>query len=146
MPSFNRVILAGVITKDVELKFTKGNPPTAVTEVDIAINEKVKKNGEWQDDVTYVGITIWGKNAENVEKYLGKGSSILVEGKLRLDRWPDKETGKQMQKLKVVAETVNFLDGKRKDQQESAPRQETKQQTSQTTSQSSKVDEDSLPF
>ena len=85
MASFNKVIIAGNLARDVEVRFTGGG--TAVTEVGLAINDRVKKNGEWTDETTFVDVTLWGRTAEVAGEYLSKGSNILVEGRLRLDQW-----------------------------------------------------------
>ena len=122
MASFNRVILVGNITRDVDVKFTQGG--TAVCELDLAVNEREKKNNEWVDSVTYVnGVTLWGRMAEVAGEYLSKGSPILIEGRLKLDQWDDKD-GRKRSKLKVVAEKMQMLgsskgDGPRRTNDES---------------------------
>jgi len=112
MASYNRVILVGNLTRDVELRYIQSG--TAVTDVGLAVNEKVKKGEEWVDEVTFVDITLWGRTAENVSQYCSKGSSLLVEGRLRLEQWQDKDGGKRS-KLKVVGDKVQFLGSKRED-------------------------------
>jgi single-strand DNA-binding protein len=112
MASFNQVILMGNLTRDPEVRYTpKG---TAVGELGLAVNRRVSDgSGNWTDEVTFVDITVWGTNAENAQKYLTKGRGILVEGRLQVDTWDDKETQKKRSKLKVIAELLQFLpDGK----------------------------------
>jgi single-strand DNA-binding protein len=116
MASLNKVLLMGNLTRDPELRHTpKG---TAVADLSIAVNDRMPDgNGGWKDKVTFVDFTAWGSTAENAHKYLAKGRPILVEGRLELDTWDDKETGKKRSKLKVVAESVQFLpSGKPKEQ------------------------------
>lgn len=86
MASFNRVILLGNLTRDVELKHTQGG--TAVTEVGLAVNDRRKDQaGKIIEETTFVDVTLWGRTAEIAAEYLGKGSPILVEGRLKLDTW-----------------------------------------------------------
>ena len=107
MASFNRVILVGNLTRDVELKYTQGG--TAVTEVTLAVNDRRKnQSGEWVEETTFVDVTLWARTAEVASEYLGKGSPMLIEGRLRRDRWDDKETGK----LAVTGERMQMLGGR----------------------------------
>jgi single-strand DNA-binding protein len=108
MASFNRVILVGNLTRDVELRYTQGG--TAVTEAGIAVNDRVKRNNEWVDETTFVDVTLWGRTAEVASEYLSKGSSILIEGRLKLDSW--EQEGQKRSKLRVVADRMQMLGGK----------------------------------
>lgn len=108
MASFNRVILVGNITRDIELKYTKTG--TAVTELGMAVNDRVKRNNEWVDETTYVDVTLWGRTAEVASEYLSKGSSILIEGRLKLDTW--ETDGQKRSKMRVVADRMQMLGGK----------------------------------
>jgi len=108
--SFNQVTLVGNLTRDIELRRTTGG--TAVTDIALAINDRVKRDGEWVEQTTYVDITLWGRTAEVADEYLGKGSSALISGRLQMDKWEDRETGKERQKLKVVADRLQLLGGK----------------------------------
>ena len=93
MASFNKVILMGNLTRDVELRYTPSG--TAVTEIGLAVNDRRKDaNGQWVDETTFVDITLWGRTAEVCNEYLGKGSGVLIEGRLKLDQWDDKQTGR----------------------------------------------------
>jgi single-strand DNA-binding protein len=106
MASFNRVVLVGNLTRDVELKYLQSG--MAVAEVGLAVNDRRKTaSGEWVDDPVFVDITFWGRTAEIASEYLGKGSSVLVEGKLKYDSW-EKE-GKKFSKLRVVGERMQML-------------------------------------
>jgi single-strand DNA-binding protein len=108
MASFNRVVLVGNLTRDIELKYTPNGSPVA--DMGLAINSAwTDKEGNKKEEVCFVDVAIWGSQAENCSKYLSKGKSALVEGRLKLDQWDDKETGQKRSKLKVTAERVVFL-------------------------------------
>jgi single-strand DNA-binding protein len=110
MASFNKVILVGNLTRDPELRYTpKG---MAIAKFGLAIN-RVWKNeaGESKEEVTFVDIDSFGRQAETIAKYLKKGSPFLVEGRLRLDQWDDKQTGQKRSRLGVVLEGFQFLGG-----------------------------------
>lgn len=110
MASFNKVILVGNLTRDVDLRFTpKG---TAVAKIGMAVN-RVWRNeaGEQKEEVTFIDIDAFGKQAETIAQYMKKGSPLLVEGRLRLDQWDDKQTGQKKTKLGVVLEGFQFLGG-----------------------------------
>ncbi|MBC8001364.1 MAG: single-stranded DNA-binding protein [Opitutaceae bacterium] len=108
MASFNKVILVGNLTRDPELRYTpKG---TAVAKIGLAVNRTWRNEaGETKEEVTFVDVDVFGRTAENVGQYLRKGSPVLVEGRLRLDTWEDKQTNQKRSKLGVVAEIVQFL-------------------------------------
>lgn len=108
MASFNKVILMGNLTRDPELRYTpKG---MAVAKIGLAVNRQWRsESGEQKEEVTFVDVDVWGRTAENVGQYMRKGSPILIEGRLRLDQWDDKQTGQKRSKLGVTAETVQFL-------------------------------------
>ena len=108
MASFNKVILVGNLTRDPELRYTpKG---MAIAKVGLAVNRNwTSESGEKKEEVTFVDVDIFGRTAENVAQYMKKGRPILIEGRLRLDQWDDKQTGQKRSKLGVVAETVQFL-------------------------------------
>lgn len=105
MASYNRVVLVGNLTRDVELRYTPSG--TAVTDIAIAVNERVKKNDQWVDEVHYFDITLWGRTAEVAGEYLSKGSSVLIEGRLKLDRW--EQDGQKRSKIKIVGERMQML-------------------------------------
>lgn len=110
MASFNRVILVGNLTRDPELRYIPSG--TAVTEIGLAVNDRRKgANGEWIEETTFVDVTLWGRQAEVATEYLRKGSSVLIEGRLKLDSWQDKE-GQKRSKLKVVGDQMRMLGGK----------------------------------
>ena len=108
MASFNRVVLVGNLTKDIELRHTKNN--TAVTDISIAVNERVKKNEQWVDEAHFFDITLWGRLAEIAAEYLSKGSSVLIEGRLKHDRW--EQDGQKRSKVGIVGEKMQMLGSK----------------------------------
>jgi single-strand DNA-binding protein len=112
MASFNRVILVGNLTRDPELRYTpKG---TAVAQLGVAVNRQWKsETGEAKEEVTFVDVEAFGRQAEVIGQYLKKGRPILVEGRLKLDTWDDKQTNQKRSKLKVVLEAFQFLDAGR---------------------------------
>lgn len=108
MASYNRVVLVGNLTRDVELKYLQSG--TAVTEIGLAVNERYKNNaGEWVDAPVFVDVTLWGRTAEVAAEYLCKGAPVLIEGRLKLDQWEDRETGSKRSKLRVVGEKLQML-------------------------------------
>lgn len=113
MASFNKVIIAGNLTRDPEVKYTTGG--TATAEVGLAVNRKWKdqKSGENKEEVTFVDVTLWGRQAEIAGEYLTKGKAVLIEGRLQLDQWEDKQSGQKRSKLKVVGENLQMLGGPR---------------------------------
>jgi single-strand DNA-binding protein len=109
MASFNKVILMGNLTRDPQVRYTPGG--TAVTEVGLAVNRTWfdKATNQRRDETTFVDVTFWGRQAEIVGEYLTKGSGVLIEGRLHLDQWDDKESGQKRSRLKVIAENMTML-------------------------------------
>ena len=98
----------GNLTRDPEIKYTpKG---TAIANFGIAINRVfTPEGGEKREEVTFIDLEAWGRTAEVIGEYFKKGKPIYVEGRLKLDSWDDKTTGKKMSKLRVVVESFEFL-------------------------------------
>lgn len=109
MTAMNKVFLMGNLTRDLELrKTTNGHP---FVSMGLAISEKYRtREGNSAERVCFVDITVWGRQAENCAKYLSKGSSAMIEGRLELNEWQD-DQGQKHNKLKVVANNVQFLNG-----------------------------------
>ncbi len=106
MASFNQVTLVGNFTREVDLKFTQTE--TAVADVGLAINQRRKnQSGEWVEDTVFVDVTLWGKTAETAAQHLGKGSLVLIAGRLKLDTW--EQDGQKRSKLRVVGERMQML-------------------------------------
>lgn len=112
MASFNKVILMGNLTRDVELRHVGSG--TAVAELGVATTRTWydKNAGEKKEETTFVDVTLWGRTAEVAAEYLSKGSKVLIEGRLQLDQWEDKETGKKRSKLRVVGESMTMVGSK----------------------------------
>lgn len=112
MASFNRVILMGNLTRDPEVRYTASQ--TAVTDLGLAVNRTWydKNTNQKREEVTFVDVTLWGKQAELAGEYLSKGRSVLIEGRLKLDQWDDKNTGQKRSKLSVVCENMTFVGGR----------------------------------
>ncbi|MEM8866301.1 MAG: single-stranded DNA-binding protein [Planctomycetota bacterium] len=108
MASYNRVILVGNLTRDPELKYIPSG--TAVSEIGLAVNDRVKKGDQWVDETTFVDVTLWARTAEVANEYLSKGSSVLIEGRLKLDTW--EKDGQKRSKLRVVADKMQMLGGR----------------------------------
>lgn len=108
MPSLNKVMLMGNLTRDPELRVTpKG---TAICQFGLAINRKFKSgDGEDREEVLFVDVEAWEKRAETIAKYCTKGAPLYVEGRLRLDQWEDKNTQEKRSRMKVVLESFQFL-------------------------------------
>src|SRR3972149_5733016 len=105
MASFNRVILVGNLTRDPELRYIPSG--TAVSDIGLAVNDRVKKGDQWVDEATFVDVTLWARDAEIANEYLSKGSPVLIEGRLKLDRW--EKGGQKHSKLKVVATHLRLV-------------------------------------
>ena len=108
MASFNKVMIMGNVTRDIELRATpKG---TSVADIGLACNRvRMGENGQKIEEVTFVDVTLWGRQAEIAAQYLAKGKPVFIEGRLQMDTWTDKESGKQRSKLKVVGEGMQLL-------------------------------------
>lgn len=112
MGSFNKVILMGNLTRDPQVRYTPGG--TAVADIGLAVNRTWfdKQSNSKRDETTFVDITLWGRQAEIAGEYLSKGRSVLIEGRLHLDTWDDKESGQKRSKLKVVCENMTMVGGR----------------------------------
>ncbi len=114
MSSYNKVILLGNLTRDPELRYTpKGQ---AVAKLGLAVNRRyTTESGEARDEVTFVDVDAWGKQAEVIAQYCKKGRPLFIEGRLKLDQWDDKTTGKKMSRLGVVLENFQFVGDNRQE-------------------------------
>lgn len=108
MANLNRVLLIGNLTRDPEIRYTpKG---TAVSDIAIAVNRVYSgEDGEKKEEVTFVDVTLWGRQAEVAQQYLKKGRQVFIEGRLQLDTWDDKQSGQKRSRLRVVAENMQML-------------------------------------
>lgn len=120
--SYNKVVLVGNLTRDIELRYTgKG---AAIGKISLALNRKWKDkdSGESRDEVTFVEVDSFGRQAETLAQYLKKGSKIMIEGRLKLDTWEDKQTQQKRSKLGVMLESFTFLEGRQDGGGDSEPR------------------------
>ena len=110
MASYNRVILVGNVTRDPELRYIASG--TAVCDLGLAVNDRKKTaSGEWVEETTFIDVTLWARTAEVAGEYLSKGSSVLVEGRLKYDTWETPD-GQKRSKLRVVGEKMQMLGGR----------------------------------
>ena len=107
---FNKIILVGNLTRDIELRYAQSG--TAIANTAIATSRKFTQNGEKKEEVCFVDITFFGRSGEVANQYLRKGSKILVEGRLNFEQWVDKQSGQKRSKHSVIAETMQMLDSK----------------------------------
>lgn len=149
MANFNKVILAGNLTRDPELRYTpKG---TAIARLGVAINRTwTSESGEKKEETTFVDVDAFGKQAEVIAQYFRKGRPILIEGRLRYDTWDDKQSGQKRSKLSVVLESFSFLDsGPRAAEGGAAPPATSRQAAPAAAAAESEPpppDEDDVPF
>jgi single-strand DNA-binding protein len=106
MTSFNKVILMGNLTRDPEVRYTPNG--IAVASFAIAVNRKYKQGDETKEEVSYIDIVVFGKQAESCGQYINKGDSVLIDGRLQQRRW-ETEEGQKRSKVEVVAQSVNFM-------------------------------------
>ncbi len=110
MPSYNKVLLMGNLTRDIELRHTSANTPVA--NIGLAVNRRFKgQDGQQRDETTFVDCEAWGRTAEVMSQYLSRGRPVFIEGRLRLDQWQDQQ-GNNRSKLKVVVENFQFIDSR----------------------------------
>ena len=106
---FNKIILVGNLTRDIELRYSQSG--SAIAKTAIATSRKFTSNGEKKEEVCFVDITFFGRSGEIANQYLRKGSKILVEGRLNFEQWVD-QNGQKRSKHSVIAETMQMLDSK----------------------------------
>ena len=109
--SYNRVILLGNITREIDIRYV-GDGNRAVTDIGLAVNDRRKNQaGDWIEETTFVDVTLWGQSAEVAAEYLGKGSPVLIEGRLQLQTW--ESDGQKRSRLKVIGERLQMLGSKK---------------------------------
>lgn len=150
MANMNRVFLAGNLTRDPEIRYTQAGK--AIADLNLAINRRYKtSSGELKEDTCFVNIVAWERQAELAGEYLRKGSSVLVEGYLRLDQW--EANGEKRSRLRVVADRIQFLDRLKKAEVGDAPETSSPREQSTPAAETDvqspaeeKSDADNLPF
>jgi len=117
---YNRIVLVGNLTRDIELKNTQAG--MAIANTAIATSRKFTSNGEKKEEVCFVDITFFGRSAEVANQYLHKGSKILVDGRLKLDQWTD-QNGQKRSKHSIIVESMQMLDSRSGNQQQAQTQQ-----------------------
>ena len=144
---YNKVVLVGNLTRDIELRYSQSGMGIANTA--IATSRKFTSNGEKKEEVCFVDITFFAKSAEVANQYLRKGSKILVEGRLNFDQWTD-QNGQKRSKHSVVVETMQMLDSKgdnsQQQQQQRGNNSPVEYQQVPQQPQALDIDSDSIPF
>jgi single-strand DNA-binding protein len=116
--SINKVLLSGRLTRDPELRYTPSG--VAVMTFSLALNRRYKdQSGEWKDEVSFVNVVAWQRQAELASEYLKKGSAVFVEGRLQSRSWETSE-GQKRSILEVRAERLQFLDRLKREDEELA--------------------------
>jgi len=114
--SLNKVFLMGNLTRNPELRTVPGNN-ASVCEFGIAINRRFIQNGQEKDETCFLDIVVWGKQAESCSRFLQKGSSVFIEGRLTYETWTERDSQKKRSRIRVTAERVQFLtSGQRRDE------------------------------
>ncbi len=147
MSNFNKVYLMGNLTRDPELRYTPKGQANA--KLALAVNRKWStESGENREEVTFVDIDAWGKQAETIAQHCKKGRPLFVEGRLKLDQWDDKTTGQKRSALKVVLEGFQFIGGRpaETEGQEDAPKPATQQAPKRASEQPADDADADVPF
>ena len=108
----NKVILVGNLGKDPEVRYTSGGQAVANLRIATSRSWTDKQSGQRKEETEWHDVEVWGKQAEQCGEYLAKGRQVYVEGRLKTDKWQDKQTNQERSKVKVVADTVRFLGGR----------------------------------
>lgn len=108
MASINRVVLVGRLTRDPELRHIPSG--TAVCDLGIAVNDRIRQGDEWVDKANFFDVTVWGNQAESCSRYLAKGREVAIDGRLDFQTW--EKDGQKRSKIKIIAQNVQFLGGR----------------------------------
>ena len=145
MANYNKVMLIGNLTRDPQLRYTSSQ--TAVCDLGLAVNRRSRTSaGEQREEVCFVDITAWGKQAETLSKYVTKGRQLFVEGRLTLDRWETKD-GQKRSKLHVTLENFQFLDsGRSRQGAAGAPQEGPAKKDGDSYQYNQDLEDDTIPF
>lgn len=107
--SINHVVIVGNLTRDVELRTSASG--SAIMHFGVAVNDRAKnpRTGEWEDRPNFIDCTMFGTRAESVSRFLGKGTKVCIEGKLRWSQWDDRKTGEKRSKVEVIVDEIEFM-------------------------------------
>ena len=141
MADYNKVLLMGRLTRDIELRYTSNNQ--AVANIGLAVNRRWRsKEGEDREETTFVDCEAWGRTAEVMSQYLSKGRPVFIEGRLKLDQWQDKD-GSNRSRLRVVVDNFQFIDSRGEGGGGSVP---ASAGASRGGDEHQPIDEDDIPF
>lgn len=117
--SINHVAVVGNLTRDAELRSTAGG--SCVMHFGVAVNDRAKnpRTGEWEDRPNFIDCTMFGTRAESVSRFLGKGTKVAIEGKLRWSQWDDRKTGEKRSKVEVIVDEIEFMSSRNESPQTS---------------------------
>ena len=107
MASLNKIFLIGNLTRNPDLRGTPGG--ASICELGLAVNRKYTSNGQDKEEVVFIDVNVWGKQADACHRNLSKGSQIMVEGRLTMDQWQDRKSGETRRKIIVTADNIQFL-------------------------------------
>ena len=145
MSDLNNVTLTGRLTADPDMRYTTSG--MAVAGFNLATGRKYKdKQGQLQEDTSFIGCTAFGQQAEFLGQYIRKGQAILIQGRLKQDSWEDKETGKKQSKTKVVVDYVKSIDRRGNDEQRPAQREQQPTQAVDSSRNNEPQNDDDVPF
>lgn len=107
--SINHVAVVGNLTRSPELRSTAGG--SCVMKFSVAVNDRFKnqQTGQWEDRPNFIDCTMFGARAESVSRFLGKGTKVCIEGKLRWSQWDDRKTGEKRSKVEVIVDEIEFM-------------------------------------
>lgn len=105
--SINRVVISGNLTRDPELRTTASGMP--IMSLGVAVNDRRKNNqtGEWEDYANFIDCTMFGTRAQNIQRFLSKGTKVTIEGKLRWSQW--ERDGQKRSKIEVIVDSLDFM-------------------------------------
>lgn len=143
---FNKVILVGNLTRDIELRYSQNG--SAIGKTAIATSHKYTSNGEKKEETCFIDITFFGRSAEVANQYLRKGSKILVEGRLQFEQWTDQQSGQKRSKHSVIVETMQMLDSRESSEQNTGSNAPVYHERKMPENNLPEIDinEDSIPF
>ncbi|MBN2460993.1 MAG: single-stranded DNA-binding protein [Candidatus Cloacimonetes bacterium] len=107
LPRINNVVLSGRLTRDVELRYTPGGTPVA--KLSLAFDRNYQKDGEWQQETSYIDVVVWSKRGEQCAENLHKGSPVIVEGYIRTRSYSD-SSGQNRKITEINANKISFLE------------------------------------
>jgi single-strand DNA-binding protein len=114
MASLNKIFLIGNLTRNPDLRGTPGG--ASICELGLAVNRRYTSNGQEKEEVVFIDVNAWGKIAESCHRNLSKGSQIMVEGRLTMDQWQDRNSGETRRKIIVTADNIQFLPSSNRNQ------------------------------